>query len=70
MLGTVFIHTNPRQMLGAHVSRFSLRRNSARPDAFDIRIISTEDHDFLAAREGPEWIPRSISLPIPPYRYR
>jgi hypothetical protein len=52
MLGTVFIHTNPRQMLGAYVSRHSLRRNSARSEAFDVRIISTDDHPFLAAREG------------------
>ena len=51
MLGTVFIHTNPRQMLGAFVSRYSLRRNSARPDAFDVRLISTEDHGFLAMRQ-------------------
>lgn len=52
MLGTVFIQTNPRQMIGARVARYSLRRNSARPDAFDVRLISTEDHPFLAAREG------------------
>jgi len=52
MLGTVFIHTNPRQIVGAYVSRHSLRLNSARPDAFDVRFISTEDHPFLAAREG------------------
>jgi len=52
MLGTVFIQTNPRQMIGALVSRYSLRRNSARPDAFDVRFISTDDHPFLAAREG------------------
>jgi hypothetical protein len=52
MLGTVFIHTNPRQMVGAYVSRHSLRCNSARPEAFDVRIISTDDHAFLAAREG------------------
>lgn len=51
MLGTVFIHTNPRQMVGAYVSRYSLRRNSARPEAFDVEIISTDDHAFLAARE-------------------
>ncbi len=56
MLGTVFIHTNPRQMLGAFVSRFSLRRNSARPDAFDVRLISTEDHGFLAEREGQPYL--------------
>ena len=52
MLGTVFIHTNPHQMVGAYVSRHSLRRNSARSEAFDIRIISTRDHSFLAEREG------------------
>ncbi len=52
MLGTVFIQTNPRQMIGALVSRYSLRRNSARPDAFEIRFISTDDHPFLAAHEG------------------
>ena len=52
MLGTVFIHTNPRQMTGAFVSRYSLRRNSARPDDFEVRLISTDDHAFLAEREG------------------
>jgi hypothetical protein len=52
MLGTVFIHTNPRQMVGAYVSSHSLRRNSARPEAFDVRFISTDDHAFLTAREG------------------
>ncbi len=48
----VFIHTNHRQMLGALVSRYSMRRNSASPDAFDVRILDTADHPFLAAREG------------------
>jgi hypothetical protein len=52
MLGTAFIHTNPRQMVGAYVSRHSLRRNSSRPDAFDVRFITTDDHPFLAEREG------------------
>lgn len=56
MLGTVFIHTNPRQLVGAYVSRHSLRRNSTRPDAFDVRIISTDDHAFLAAREGQSFL--------------
>ncbi len=48
----VFIHTNHRQVLGALVSRHSMRRNSADPDAFDVRILHTEDHPFLAARDG------------------
>ncbi len=48
----VFIHTNERQWLGALVSAYSLRRNSAHPDQFDVRFIHTRDHPFLAAREG------------------
>ena len=36
----VFIHTNEKQMLGALVSRYSLRRNSAHADRFDIRFIA------------------------------
>jgi hypothetical protein len=49
---TVFIHTNDKQMIGAIVSRYSLQRNSRSPDAFDVRIIRAEDHEFLAAGEG------------------
>jgi hypothetical protein len=52
VIGKVFVHTNPRQMLGALVSRHSLHRNSARPDAFEVEILHTDDHPFLAAREG------------------
>jgi hypothetical protein len=48
----VFIHTNPKQWLGALVSQYSLKRNSAHADAFDVRIIHTDDHPFLQAREG------------------
>jgi hypothetical protein len=48
----VFVHTNHRQMVGALVSQYSLKRNSRNPDAFDVRIIDTKDHPFLHAREG------------------
>ncbi|UCG72956.1 MAG: hypothetical protein JSV45_00785 [Chromatiales bacterium] len=48
----VFIHTNHRQMLGAVVSEYSLRRNSRHADQFDVRVIHTKDHPFLAEREG------------------
>ncbi|WP_366554878.1 hypothetical protein [Aquibaculum sediminis] len=53
---TVFIHTNHKQMLGALVSQHSLKRNSRNPDAFDVRIIDTADHPFLAAKEGQEFL--------------
>ncbi len=56
MLGTAFIHTNSRQMVGAYVSRYTLRRNSRRPDAFDVRFITTDDHSFLADREGQPYL--------------
>jgi len=48
----VFIQTNHRQLLGALVSQHSLRRRSARPDMFDVRIMQLKDHPFLLEREG------------------
>ena len=52
MKDCVFIHTNHRQMVGALVSQYSIQRNSAHAGEFDVRLISTEDHAFLKAREG------------------
>ncbi len=48
----VFIHTNQRQWLGALVSAWSLRRNSAHADAFDVEYIRAEDYPYLSEREG------------------
>ncbi len=56
----VFIHTNPRQWTGALVSQYSLKRNSAHADAFDVRIIHTDDHPFLHAREGQLYLRDSL----------
>lgn len=52
MQNTVFVHTNHRQMIGALVSEYSMRRNSRHNDAFDVRIIHTKDHPFLWDKEG------------------
>jgi hypothetical protein len=52
MKSSVFVHTNHRQMVGALVSQYSMRRNSAHSDAFDVRLIHTEDYPFLGAKEG------------------
>ncbi len=49
---SVFVHSNHRQIVGALVSQYSMRRNSAHADAFDVRIIHTKDHAFLGAKEG------------------
>jgi hypothetical protein len=48
----VFIQTNERQWLGALVSAYSLKRNSAHPDAFDVETMHVKDFPFLAAKEG------------------
>ena len=52
MKPTVFIHTNHRQMVGALVSRYSLKRNSAHADDFDVRFIEAGEQDFMKSREG------------------
>ena len=48
----VFIHTNERQMLGALVGQYALKRNSPNADRFDVRILKTEDYPFIRAKEG------------------
>lgn len=48
----VFIHTNHRQWVGALVSAYSLERNAAVPDSFDVRYLHTRDYPTLAGREG------------------
>lgn len=52
MTHTVFIHTNEKQIIGALVATHALKRNSAAPERFDVRIITTEEFPFLAARQG------------------
>ncbi len=48
----VYIQTNERQWLGALVSAYSMKRNSAHADAFDVEIMHVRDFPFLAAKEG------------------
>jgi len=49
---TVFIHTNHKQMLGALVSRYSLRKHSAHSDKFDVQLVEVENFPCMLAREG------------------
>lgn len=55
-MDTVFVHTNHRQLTGALVSAYSLRRNSRQPDKFEVKIIGHEDYPFFAAREGQSFL--------------
>ena len=52
----VFIHTNPKQALGAVVAEHALRRFSRHTDRFDVRTINTIDHPFLAQHEGRQYL--------------
>ncbi|MBX3515539.1 MAG: hypothetical protein KF815_01175 [Rhodospirillales bacterium] len=53
---TVFIHTNPKQIVGAIVSEYSIRRNSKANEEFDVRVINTADYPFLHTRQGQEYL--------------
>ena len=52
----VFIHTNDRQMLGALVSQYSMKRNSVNPDAFDVHLIDHAHYAFFKDYEGREYL--------------
>ncbi|MCX8050020.1 MAG: hypothetical protein N3A55_10255, partial [Methylohalobius sp.] len=48
----VFIHTNHKQWIGALVSQYSMKRNSAHADRFDVRILHHKDYPFFQEMEG------------------
>ncbi len=56
MKPTVFIHTNAKQILGAHVASYALRRNSRNADAFDVRLIVAEEQAALVRRHGSPYL--------------
>jgi hypothetical protein len=58
---SVFIHTNHRQWIGALVSAYSLRRNSAHADDFEVEFIHTKDHAFLHEKEGQPFLRGGVS---------
>ncbi len=56
----VFVQTNAKQLVGAIVSAYSMKRNSADPDAFDVHIIHREDFPFFDEHEGKEYLRSGI----------
>ena len=64
----VFIQANARQMLGAKISAHSYKKASARPDSFDVRIMSTDDfprlmqpgQSILRAGHVRDWVPDDL----------
>ncbi|MGI9357012.1 MAG: hypothetical protein ACR2PF_17880 [Rhizobiaceae bacterium] len=53
---TVFIHTNEKQMVGAHVSAYSMKRQASDPDSFDVQIIRKEDYSWFDDYEGRQYL--------------
>jgi hypothetical protein len=56
MKPSVYIQSNAKQLIGALVSEYALKRNSAAPENFEVRLIHAENLPFLAAREGQAYL--------------
>jgi len=52
----VFIQTNHKQILGAIVAEYALKRNSANADKFDVKVLHHKDFDYFLAREGQSYL--------------
>jgi hypothetical protein len=59
----VFIQTNHKQLVGALVAEYALRRNSRHNDAFDVHIVHAGDYPFFAAREGQLYLRDGVKRP-------
>ena len=76
MKRAVFIQTNKKQLLGAKISAYSYRRNSKRPDSFEVHIMHAEDfprlmrpgQSILRAGHVRDWDPDDLQsfTPTPP----
>lgn len=59
----VFIQTNHKQMVGALVAEYALRRNSSHTDRFDVKIINSNDYPFFKAHEGQLYLRDGVKRP-------
>jgi hypothetical protein len=56
MKACVFIQTNHKQITGAIVAEYALRRYSSNNDKFDVQIMDSRDYPMFAAHEGQEYL--------------
>ena len=56
----IFIQTNNKQSIGAIVSAFSMKRNSAHADKFDVSVIHQEDYPFFRQRDGQTYMRHGV----------
>ena len=52
----VFIQTNHKQIAGAIVAEYALKRFSPNADKFDVKIMHVKDYPFFAAKEGKPYL--------------
>jgi hypothetical protein len=57
---TIFIQTNDKQAIGAAVSAYSMKRNSAHADAFDVVVMHQEDYPWFRAQDGKPYIRHGV----------
>lgn len=53
---TVFIHTNDQQIVGAYTAMYSMKKASAHPEAFDVKLIRLEETPHLLKRQGQHYL--------------
>jgi hypothetical protein len=56
----VFIQTNSKQSIGAIVSAYSMKRNSAHAGDFDVTVMQQEDYPFFRKREGQSYMRHGV----------
>ncbi len=56
----IFIQTNNKQSIGAIVSAYSMKRNSAHADKFDVTIMQQENYHWFSKREGQEYMRHGV----------
>ena len=56
----IFIQTNAKQAIGAIVSAYSMKRNSAHAADFDVTVMHQEDYPFFQSREGQSYMRHGV----------
>jgi hypothetical protein len=59
----VFIQTNHKQIVGALVAEYALKRNSQHSDQFDVQIMDMRDYPFFAKHEGELYLRDGVKRP-------
>lgn len=55
-MNTVFIQSNNKQYLGALLAQYALRKNSASPGEFDVKIINVDELEVFKNFRGKEYL--------------